>query len=64
MHAFVTPASIMDNTPMLYLVEWVKSRWQIDPKIAVGDAKHGTIRNIVGLENAKINAYMPIPDLS
>jgi hypothetical protein len=64
LHALVTPASIMDNTPMLYLVEWVKSRWQIDPKIAVGDAKHGTIRNIVGLENAKINAYMPIPDLS
>jgi transposase len=64
LRALVTPASIMDNTPMLDLVEWVKSRWQIDPKIAVGDAKYGTVKNIVGLENAKIKAYMPIPDLS
>jgi transposase len=64
LRALVTPASIMDNTPMLDLVEWVKSRWQIDPKIAVGDAKYGTIQNIVGLENARVKAYMPIPDLS
>jgi len=49
---------------MLDLVEWVKSRWQLDPKIAVVDAKYGTIQNIVGLENAGIKAYMLIPDLS
>lgn len=59
----VTPASIMD-TPMLDLVDWVKSRWQLDPKLAVGDAKYGTVQNIVGLEEAGTKAYMPIPDLS
>jgi len=48
--ALVTPASIMDNTPMLDLVDWVKSRWQFDLKLAVGDAKYGTVKNIVGLE--------------
>ena len=62
--ALVTPASIMDNTPMLDLVDWVKTRCQLDPKIAVGDAKYGTIKNIVGLEKAGIKAYMPLPDLS
>jgi transposase len=64
LHALVTPASIMDNTPMLDLVDWVKSRWQLDPKLVVGDAKYGTVLNIVGLEEAGIKAYIPIPDLS
>lgn len=62
--ALVTPASIMDNTPMLDLVDWVRSRWRLEPKIAVGDAKYGTVQNIVGLEQAGIKAYVPIPDLS
>jgi transposase len=61
--ALVTPASIMDITPMLDLVDWVKSRWLLDPKLVVGDAKYGTVQNIVGLEEAGIKAYMPIPDL-
>lgn len=52
--ALVTPASIMDNTPMLDLVDWVKSRWQLDTKLAVGDAKYGAVQNIVGLEEAGI----------
>ena len=62
--ALMTPVSIVDNTPMLDLVDWVKSRWQLDPKLAVGDAKYGTVKNIVGLEEAGNKAYMPIPDLS
>lgn len=49
---------------MLDLVDWVKTRWQLDPKIAVGDAKYGTVKNIMGLEKAGIKAYMPLPDLS
>jgi hypothetical protein len=48
--ALVTPASIMDNTPLLDLVDWVSSRWMIKPKLAVGYAKYGTVLNIVGLE--------------
>ena len=60
----VSPASVMDNTPLLDLVDWVCSRWQLAPKIAAGDAKYGTVPNIVGLEERGIKAYVPIPDLS
>ena len=62
--ALTTPASIMDNTPMLDLVDWVCSRWRLTPKIAVADAKYGTVPNIVGLEERGIKAFLPIPDLS
>ena len=55
----VTPASVMDNTPMLDLARWVRFRWQVDPRIAVGDAKYGTIYNIVGLEQDGVRAYLP-----
>jgi transposase len=37
--ALVSPTSIMDNTPLLDLVDWTCSRWLLEPKIAVGDAK-------------------------
>ncbi|HLO15749.1 MAG TPA: IS1182 family transposase [Anaerolineales bacterium] len=62
--ALVTPASITDNTPILDLVDWVRSRWMIDPKLAVGDSKYGTVPNIVGLEERGINAYLPTSDFS
>jgi len=62
--ALVTPASIMDNTPLLDLVDWVRSRWKIDPKLAVGDARYGTVPNIVGLEERGIKAYLPTSDFS
>jgi transposase len=62
--ALVTPASIMDNTPLLDLVRWVCARWQVHPKSATGDTKYGTIPNIVGLEQMGIRAYLPTPDLS
>jgi len=62
--AIVAPASIMDNTPLLDMLDWTCSRWQLEPKIAVGDAKYGTEPNIVGLENRGIKAYLPIPDLT
>lgn len=62
--ALVTPASIMDQTPMLDLARWLRFRWQIQPEIAVGDSKFGTISNILGLENDGIRAFFPIPSLS
>jgi Transposase DDE domain len=62
--ALVTPASIMDNTPMLDLACWVRLRWQLQPKIVVGDTKYGTVENIVGLAQQGIKAYLPTPDLS
>jgi len=62
--ALVAPASITDNTPILDLVDWVCSRWKIKPKLAVGDARYGTISNIVGFEDRGIKAYLATPDLS
>jgi transposase len=62
--ALVAPASIMDNTPLLDMLDWTCSRWELKPKIAVGDAKYGTEPNIVGLESREIKAYLPIPDLT
>jgi len=62
--ALVSPASIMDNTPLLDMVDWTCSRWQLEPRIAVGDAKYGTVPNIVGLERRGIKAYLPTPDFS
>jgi transposase len=62
--ALVTPASITDNTPMLDLVDWVRARWRLKPKVAAGDAKYGTVPNIVGLEERGIKAYLPTSDFS
>jgi transposase len=62
--ALVTPASVMDNTPMLDLARWVSFRWRLAPDIAVGDTKYGTIANIVGLEQHGIRTYFPVSDLS
>ena len=60
----VTPASIMENTPMLDMARWVRFRWQVNPKIAVADTTYGTVANIVGLEQDGIAAYLPTPDFS
>ena len=62
--ALVTPASIMDNTPILDLVDWVRFRWKLKPSLAVGDTKYGTVPNIVGLEERGIRAYLPTLDFS
>jgi transposase len=61
--ALVTPASIMDNTPMLDMERWVRFRWQLHPAIAVGDTKYGTVNNIAGLEQDGLRAYIPRTDL-
>jgi hypothetical protein len=58
----VTPASVMDNTPMLDLERWVRFRWSLLPDIAVGDAKYGTVANIVALEQDGLRAYLPTTD--
>lgn len=60
--ALVTPASVMDNFPMLDLERWVCTRWQVKPEIAVGDTKYGTIENIVGLEKDGMRAFVPMTD--
>jgi transposase len=62
LHVLVTPASIMDNTPLLDLVRWVCARWQLKPKQATGDTRYGTVPNIVGLERMDVRTYLPTPD--
>jgi hypothetical protein len=54
----------MDNTPMLDLARRVRFRWQLQPKIAVGDTNYGTAMNIAGLEQDGLRAYTPITDMS
>ena len=60
--ALITPADVMENTPMLDLLRRVCFRWQLHPKRAVGDTTYGTIENIRALEDAGIRAYMPLPN--
>src|SRR5260221_11513608 len=60
--ALVTPASIQDNTPMLDLERWVRFRWKLHPAMAVGDAKYGSIPNIVGLQADGIRPYLATGD--
>ena len=49
---------------MLDLARWVRFRWHLQPRIAVGDAKYGTVTNIAGLEQDGIRPYLPTSDFS
>ncbi len=62
--ALVTPASVMDNTPMLDLARWVRFRWSLLPDMAVGDTKYGTVANIVALQQDGLRAYLPTADFN
>jgi transposase len=62
LQALVTPADVMENTPMLDLVRRVRFRWKLRPRWAVGDTAYGTGENIQGLEDDGIRAYVPLPD--
>ena len=64
LEALVTPASIMENGPMLDLVRRARFRWQLRPRQATGDTTYGTTENIIGLEDDGIRAFVPLPDLS
>src|SRR6266699_2999603 len=56
LEALVTPADVMENTPMLDLLWRVCFRWQLRPKRAIGDTTYGTADNIRVLEEAGIRA--------
>lgn len=58
----VTPADVMENTPMLDLLRRVRFRWQLWPKRAIGDTTYGTADNIRSLEQDGIRAYVPLPN--
>jgi transposase len=61
-HALVTPADVMENTPMLDLLRRVRFRWKLRPKRAVGDTAYGTGENLAGLAADGIRAYVPLPE--
>jgi transposase len=60
LNALVTPADVMENTPMLDLLWRVRFRWHLRPKQATGDTTYGTIENIQAVEDAGIRAYVPL----
>ena len=60
LQALVTPADVMENTPMLDLLWRARFRWHLRPKRAVGDTTYGTIENIQAVEDAGIRAYVPL----
>jgi hypothetical protein len=69
LRALVTPASIMDNTPMLDLTNWVCERWKIKPRIAVGDSKctksksgRHIFRSFYQEYVEKVKTYNPTPE--
>lgn len=61
--ALITPADVMDNTPMVDLFRRVCFRWKLRPERVVGDAKYGTLENIRALEDAGVRAYVPLMDV-
>ena len=60
--ALVTPADVMDNTPMLDLLQRVRFRWKLTPEQVVADSKYGTVENLHALDDLGIRAYVPMPD--
>jgi hypothetical protein len=50
--ALVTPAEVMENTPMLDLLWRVRFPWKLWPKRAIGDTTYGIAENIRTLEDA------------
>jgi hypothetical protein len=63
LHALVTPADIMENTPMLDQLRRVIFRWRVKPTRIIADTTYATIDNIRALEGEEgIRAYVPLPD--
>ena len=60
--ALVTPAEVRENQPMLDLLWRVCFRWKLRPRQVTGDTTYGTTENIVAIEDAGIQAYVPLRD--
>jgi hypothetical protein len=60
--ALVTPAEVMENTPMLDLLWHSRFRWHLWPHHVTGDTTYGTIENITAIERAGIRAYVSLPN--
>lgn len=60
--ALVTPAEVMENTPMLDLLWHSRFRWHLWPHHVTGDTTYGTIQNITAIEREGIHAYVSLPN--
>jgi hypothetical protein len=60
--ALVTPADVMESHAMRDLLWRVCFRRKLRLHQVTGDAKYGTIENIVAVEDAGIRAYVPLTD--
>jgi transposase len=60
--AFVTPADVMENVPMLDLLWRVCFRRKLRPDHVTGDTTYGTVENIVAIEGQHIRAYVPLSE--
>jgi transposase len=60
--ALVAPADVMESQAMRDLLWRVCFRRQLRPHHVTGDAKYGTIENVVAVEDAGIRAYVPLTD--
>ena len=61
--ALVTPAEVQENQPALDLLWRTRFRWKLRPRQVTGDTKYGTVENIVAIEDERIRAYVPLPDV-
>jgi transposase len=59
----VTPAEVQENQPALDLLWRVRFRGKLRPQQVTADTKYGTAANIVAIEDERIRAYIPLPDL-
>ncbi len=62
LNALVTPADVMENTPMLPLLRRAMFRWRVKPERVIADTTYGTAENIREIEESGIRAYVPLPD--
>ena len=61
--ALVTPADVMENVPMRDLLWRVCFRRKLRPDQVTGDATYGTAENIAAIEDQRIRAYVPLPEV-
>ena len=62
LQALVTPSEVMENQPMLDLLQRSCFRWHIRPRQVTDDTTYGTLENIKAIEDAGIRAYLPLAD--
>jgi transposase len=61
-HAFVTPGDVAENTVLLDQLRRTMFRRKLRPRRVIADATYATTTNIRTLEDAGMQAYVPLPE--